>query len=125
MLDRRPHARLRGQVDDLVDAVLLDQALDEPLLADVAFDELEADEAAEVREVAPLDGGIVVRVEVVQPDDAAAPRRQALDDMGTDETRRAGDQDRAQSFTTFAGLPSALVAFRVSTTSFAVFTTCA
>jgi hypothetical protein len=41
-----------------------------------------------------LEGDLVVVIEVVQPDDRLAARQQALGQMKTDETGRAGDQNR-------------------------------
>jgi hypothetical protein len=123
VVDRRTHARLRREVDDPVDAVLVEQTRHERRIADVALDEAEAGELRQLGDVAPLDRRIVVRVEVVEADDLASRRGEARDDVRPDEARCAGDEDAAQSFTTFARTPSFLVALRVSTTSFASFTT--
>jgi hypothetical protein len=110
-------------VDDLIDALRRVETRDERRVSDVALDEAESRQAQELLEVAPLDSGFVVRVEVVETEDLASVGGEAFDDVRPDEPRGAGDEDSAQSFTTFAGAPSFFVALRVSTTSFASLTT--
>src|SRR4029079_16652069 len=70
-----------------------------------------------------LEGGIVVAVQVVQPHHLVAVGKEPLRDVKSDEASRAGNEG-GHAFTTFSR-PSrtSRVAFRVSTTRAACWTT--
>ena len=44
-------------------------------------------------QVAALDRGVVVIVEVVQPQDFISPAEQVVSEVGSDESRRTGNQN--------------------------------
>ncbi len=62
-------------------------------VADIAFDQGEGGIGRKLGGVGPLDGRIVVVVEVVYGDDALATRQQGPRQMTADETGSAGDQN--------------------------------
>lgn len=96
ILDGVAHARLGGEVHHDVEAVLGEQALDEGGVAQVAAHEGEAAVGVGLGQHAQarvLDAGVVVAVEVVEADDCVIGLlEQLLDEEGTDEAGRSGDE---------------------------------
>lgn len=97
VLDGVAHARLGGEVHHNVEAVLSEQALDEGGVAQVAAHEGEAAVGVGLGQHAQarvLDAGVVVAVEVVEADDCVIGLlEQLLDEEGTDEAGRSGDEN--------------------------------
>lgn len=97
VLDGVAHARLGGEVHHDVEAVLGEQALDEGGIAQVAAHEGEAAVGVGLGQHAQarvLDAGVVVAVEVVEADDCVIGLlKQLLDEEGTDEAGRSGDEN--------------------------------
>lgn len=97
ILDGVAHARLGGEVHHDVEAVLGEQALDEGGIAQVAAHEGEAAVGVGLGQHAQarvLDAGVVVAVEVVEADDCVIGLlEQLLDEEGTDEAGRSGDEN--------------------------------
>ena len=97
ILDGVAHARLGGEVHHDVEAVLGEQALDEGGIAQVAAHEGEAAVGVGLGQHAQarvLDAGVVIAVEVVEADDnVIGLLEQLLDEEGTDEAGRSGDEN--------------------------------
>lgn len=96
VLDGVAHARLGGEVNHDVEAVLSEQALDEGGIAQVAANEGEAavrvgfGQHAQAR---VLDAGVVVAVEVVEADNnVIGVLEQFLDEERADEAGGSGDE---------------------------------
>ena len=77
-------------MDDTVELVSGEGALDEHGVADVAFDELDVSE--EPGDVAAFDGGVVVVVEVIEDGDFVPVAEERLDEMRADEAGATGDE---------------------------------
>lgn len=96
VLDGVADARLGGEVHHDVETVLREQALDEGGVAQVAAHEGEAAVCVGLDQHAQagvLDTGVVVAVEVVEADDhIVSLLEQLLDEEGTDEAGRSGDE---------------------------------
>ena len=97
VLDGVADARLGGEVHHDVEAVLSEQALDEGGVAQVAAYEGKAAVCVGLSKHAQarvLDAGVVVAVEVVETDDdVIGLLEQLLDEEGTDEAGRSGDEN--------------------------------
>lgn len=97
ILDGVAHARLGGEVHHDVEAVLGEQALDEGGVAQVAAHEGEAAVGVDLGQHAQarvLDAGVVIAVKVVEADDCVIGLlEQLLDEEGTDEAGRSGDEN--------------------------------
>ena len=97
VLDGVAHARLCGEVHHDVEAVLREQALDEGGIAQVAAHEGEAAVGVGLGQHAQarvLDAGVVIAVKVVEADDCVIGLlEQLLDEEGTDEAGRSGDEN--------------------------------
>lgn len=97
ILDGVAHARLGGEVHHDVEAVLGEQALDEGGIAQVAAHEGEAAVGVGLGQHAQarvLDAGVVIAVKVVEADDCVIGLlEQLLDEEGTDEAGRSGDEN--------------------------------
>lgn len=97
ILDGVAHARLGGEVHHDVEAVLGEQALDEGGIAQVAAHEGEAAVGVGLGQHAQarvLDAGVVITVKVVEADDCVIGLlEQLLDEEGTDEAGRSGDEN--------------------------------
>ena len=97
VLDGVAHARLGGEVHHDVEAVLSEQALDEGGIAQVAAHEGKASVGVGLGQHAQarvLDAGVVIAVEVVESDDGVIGLlEQLLDEEGTDEAGRSGDEN--------------------------------
>lgn len=97
VLDGVAHARLGGEVHHDVESVLGEQTLDEGGVAQVAANEGEAAVGVYLGQHAQarfLDAGVVVAVEVVETDDGVIGLlEQLLDQEGTDEAGRSGDEN--------------------------------
>lgn len=97
VLDGVANARLGGEVHNDVEAVLCEQALDEGGIAQVAAHEGEAAVCVGFGQHAQarvLDAGVVVAVEVVEPDDGVIGfLDQLLDEERTDEPGGSCDED--------------------------------
>lgn len=97
VLDGVADARLRGEVHNDIEAVLSEQALDEGGVAQVAAYEGKAAVCVSLGKHAQarvLDAGVVVAVEVVETDNhIVGLLEQLLDEEGTDEAGRSGDEN--------------------------------
>lgn len=97
ILDGVADARLGGEVHHDIEAVLGEQALDEGGVAQVAAYEGKAAVCVGLGKHAQarvLDAGVVVAVEVVETDDhIVGLLEQLLDEEGTDEAGRSGDEN--------------------------------
>lgn len=97
VLDGVAHARLCGEVHHDVETVLREQALDEGGIAQVAAHEGEAAVGVGLGQHAQarvLDAGVVIAVKVVEADDCVIGLlEQLLDEEGTDEAGRSGDEN--------------------------------
>lgn len=97
VLDGVADARLGGEVHHDVEAVLGEQALDEGGVAQVPAHEGEAGvriDLGQHAEARVLDARVVVAVEVVESDDGIIGLlEQLLDEEGTDEAGRSGDEN--------------------------------
>lgn len=95
VLDGVADARLRGEVNHDIEAILSEQALDEGGVAQVATHEGEAVVCVGLGQHAQagvLDTGVVVAVEVVETDDnVISLLEQFLDEERADEAGRSGD----------------------------------
>lgn len=96
VLDGVADARLGGEVHHDVEAVLLEQALDEGGVAQVAAHEGEAAVCVGLgqhSQTRVLDAGVVVAVEVVEAhDNVVRFLEQLLDEEGADEAGGPGDE---------------------------------
>ena len=95
VLDAVAHAGLRPEVDDAVESVGVGQALQRVGVGEI--DPLEAEPLAEIArqpvDAGLLERGVVIVVEVVDPDDLLAAFEQGAAGRRTDETRGSGDED--------------------------------
>ncbi len=86
------HAGLRGEMDDHVEALALEQCRHAGAIGEVEFGEREALERRQAREPRPLERDLVVVVDVVEADDALAAFEQPERGGRADESGRAGDE---------------------------------
>ena len=98
VVDRVADARLRGKVHNDLGPVCLENAVDQLLVGDAAFDENMPDrglDRVDHAETVFLELRVVVIVHVVETDHGAAGKlaAQAHDQVGSDEAGGAGDQD--------------------------------
>lgn len=97
VLDRVSDARLCGEVHHDVEAVLREQTLDKGGVAEVTAHEGETAVGIDIGQHAQarvLDAGVVIAVKVVEADDCVIGLlEQLLDEEGTDEAGRSGDEN--------------------------------
>ena len=79
-------------MDDSVESAAVPDLLHRRAIGGVGAHELEAAERPQPLEARFLELHIVVRVEVVEPDDGIAALEEAFGDVVSDEAGRAGDQ---------------------------------
>src|ERR1043166_6021728 len=90
--ERRAHARARGEVDDAVEGVRVEDGFERGAVADVGLVEAEGFAREGGRDGAALERRVVEVVEVVNHVDAPAPpAEQPLDEVRADEARAARD----------------------------------
>mmetsp|Transcript_30500 Transcript_30500/g.72422 ORF Transcript_30500/g.72422 Transcript_30500/m.72422 type:complete len:200 (+) Transcript_30500:475-1074(+) len=89
--ERVAHARLRREVRDVREPVLHEEAAEQLGVADVALQHLHTP-LSQVRRARSLEGGGVVRVEVVDRDDPHAVALQPRRQVEADEASTASDQ---------------------------------
>ena len=94
ILQRITHARLRREMNDTSGRMVSEQALESPTIREIELRETEPLEGIELAQPRFFEPNVVVRVEVVQPDDSLAALEQTLCDMHPDEAGAAGDEDR-------------------------------
>ena len=96
ILDRVAHARLGREVDHPVGLLLGHQGRQAPAIGHIQLGEAKLPGrrgGLQQRQAGPLEGGIVIGVEVVHTHHPLAAGQQAQRNRGTDEARRAGDQN--------------------------------
>ena len=92
--DRGAHAGLRREVDDDVERVIVERRAERIAVGDLGLAKGEAGRRfSEVAKPRLLERDIVVVVEVVDPKDVVATRREGPDAMIADEAGRACDQN--------------------------------
>ena len=89
---RVTHAGLRAEMHDVRKAVLGEQLRHGGAVGEIAFDELEARQFGELGEPRLFQFRIVIGVEIVEADDAAAVAEEPPRDVETDEAGGAGDE---------------------------------
>ena len=92
--ERVADAGLGGEVDDAVEAVAGEQAVDRQPVAEVEPDELEPEQPPKLGEPGLLQRHVVVVVEVVEAEHGAPGQQQAPGEVKADEPGDAGDQSR-------------------------------
>ena len=99
-IDQRvAHARLRRQVHDALDVgVRRDQAGEAAAVGEIEVMEAKALGAFEDGAAGVLEGDVVIVVEAVDPDHAAAAAEDGAADVEADEAGGAGDQNRQRIF---------------------------
>ena len=91
--EARAHARAGGEVDDLVEFHTAEQFVERGAVGQIAVDEFKRfGERLDVAEVPAFELRVVKRVEVIERPDGVAVAQQPFADVGTNETRAAGDQ---------------------------------
>ena len=93
LLQRVPHAGLRGEVDHGLGPLAGEEVRDRGLVRDVGANVPEAVERGHPRQPSQFEGDVVVRVEVVDADHGVTPLEQADRHRRPDEPRRARDEN--------------------------------
>ena len=93
VIDRIPHASLRGQMHDPVDRASGEQGVDADSVAQRHADKLECVVRPEPRKTCLFQRRIVIRIQVVEPDHTIAAGEQSLGDMHPDETGGTSDEN--------------------------------
>ena len=88
-------AGLRGEVDDYVRLMLVEDFVDERFIREVALDEGPGAEGFDFPQAGELDVDVVVVVDGVEADDSGCREilEEALDEVGADESGCAGHED--------------------------------
>ena len=90
---RMTNTRLRSQVHDPVDALILEQRFHARTISQVELGKAEAILSLQTRQARLLQVDVVVVVQVVETEHLITPGQQARCDKVTDETRRSGDEN--------------------------------
>src|SRR5215210_4565306 len=93
MIDRMAHTGLRREVDYCCKSMLGKQLTHRLTIRDVELHEIKTRMLAQDSQPRPLQGGVVVAVEIVQTDDVTAFRQQLARSVKPDEAGRTRDQD--------------------------------
>ena len=91
---RVAHARLGGEMHHIGEAVLLEQRRHPAAVVEIEFLEPERSVAGQLGDACLLEAGVVIGVEVVDPDHRTARRQQMPRDMEPDEPGRTRHQNR-------------------------------
>ena len=100
---RVAHAGLGGEMHDVWKAVLGEQRGHGGAVGEIELGEAEACELGELGEPRLLQLGIVIGIEIVEPDNGAALLAQAAGDVIADEAGRPGHQNGLVSHRRFSG----------------------
>src|SRR5262249_5322144 len=90
---RMTHARLRGEMHDMREALLLEQRRHAGAVSEVELGETERRMPGQFVEPRPPECRIVIGVEIVEADNGAGVGQQTTRDMEADEAGGAGDED--------------------------------
>lgn len=90
--DRRPHPGPRSKMDHAVVALLRKKTIQPRPVKDIALNEPVAGMSKKGTDILPLEGGIIVGVEIVQTVDRVPLVKQLAGKVGTDETGAAGQE---------------------------------
>ena len=93
ILDRRPHAGLRGQMDNRINRLPVQHTPQETGIVDVLLEKVKVVLRKQVTNPLFFDGPVVVRVEVVDGIDNVAVIQEAAATMSADEAGGAGYED--------------------------------
>src|SRR5712692_7627651 len=104
IFDRIPHSGLRGQMDHAFRLVLTEKILNGVGIAHVAVDERKSVRFSQLVEPSLFQSRIVVRIEIVDPDDALAAIEQPLRNVKADEAGRAGHENHGCAVARSRGL---------------------
>jgi len=93
ILEGVANARLSRKMNDTLRPFALEKIRDTPPVGDIELDELKSAVRGKPCEARLLQGNVVVVVEVIEAENAVAPREEPLGDVHSDESRCARDQD--------------------------------
>ena len=87
-----PNPRLCRQVNHPVELVIREERFHANAVADVELEELKPSSCVQARQSRVLQGGVIVRIQVVHTDDRIAPFQEALCHVVANEPGCAGDK---------------------------------
>src|ERR1700731_4821269 len=120
-IDQRvAHARLGGEMDHVLEAVLREQLRHPGAVGEVELDEMEGRIFAKLVEPRLLERRVIIGVEVVEAYDRAAGSQQPARHVEADETGGAGDENRIGGHRRAHSRPSSMLAGLAARSSMAL-----